>query len=84
MAKEIIDLTLPPIVFLDGWSADGDTLEGRTVLLHVRSASVVEILEADAAHLKAGTPVFEFSFTNGYGIDERMVAAAFYASLSIY
>ena len=38
--------------FLDWAGPDGDTLEGRTVIIHVRSASVIEIFSDDDMNIK--------------------------------
>jgi hypothetical protein len=47
MTNKLIDYTLPEFVFLDGNSPEGDTLEERTVVLHVRTASVFEVIHID-------------------------------------
>ena len=39
MGKKFIELTLPEWAFLDARSHLGDELKGRTVILHVRSAT---------------------------------------------
>jgi hypothetical protein len=44
MATKQINYTLPEFVFLDGQSHLGDTLEDRTVVLHVMSATLFEII----------------------------------------
>lgn len=44
--SKTVELTLPAILFLDGQCHLGDTIKGRTLLLHVRTASIVEIFEA--------------------------------------
>lgn len=69
-----IDLTLPEWAFLDAHSHEGDILHGRTVILHVRSASVVEILE----NPKLGSKVLAYNFTNY--TNERLTAALHYSA----
>lgn len=75
--RKAIDLSLPPVA----WLSNDEKLAGRNVLLHVRSASVVEILERDFALLKTDTIAKEFVYTNIYGVDEPMVAALHFAPL---
>lgn len=42
--SQIINYTLPEFAFLDGQSHEGNTLEARTVLLHVRTHTVIECI----------------------------------------
>lgn len=66
--------TLPEFAFLDGNSHDGDTLDGRTILQHIRSYTVLEVFAIDdfkRLHLDCQT--FEFDYTNHFGITERHV-----------
>ncbi|MCD8176727.1 MAG: hypothetical protein LUE98_04605 [Tannerellaceae bacterium] len=44
---KMIDLTLPEWLFLDGNTHEGRTLGNRTVILHVRSATVIEIFDRE-------------------------------------
>lgn len=65
MEKIITQLTLPEFAFVEGsWHEDGgDPLEGRTVILHVRSASVLEVLPKDS--FLGGEPdVLQYNFTH--------------------
>ena len=72
MEKEL-NLTLPEWVFLDGNSHMGDALEGRTVLEHVQSFTILEMiaLEDDATILNPTPKVKEFTYSNIFGEDER-------------
>lgn len=47
---KMIELTLPPFAILSGWGSDNE-LKGRNVILHVRSASVIEVFERGKAFL---------------------------------
>lgn len=78
--NNIIDLTLPEFAFVEGsWHEEGgDPLQGRTVVLHVRSASVIEIFDKDDVVLKDDTLAYEFTYTNQFGIAETMFAALHY------
>jgi hypothetical protein len=44
---KLISLSLPEFAFLDGFSHEGNSLEHRTVLLHVRTHTVIECLMSD-------------------------------------
>lgn len=72
MEKEL-NLTLPEWVFLDGNSPLGDALEGRTVLQHIQSFTILEMiaLEDDATILNPTVTVKEFTYSNIFGEDER-------------
>ena len=45
--KEKIELTFPEWAFLDAHSHKGNELGSKTVILHVRSASVIEVLDGE-------------------------------------
>lgn len=75
--KRKTELALPPFA----WLTDS-ALEGRNVILHVRSASVVEMLEAGAAHIKKGVMSKRFTYRNIYGIDEEMIAVLHHSPLT--
>lgn len=72
MEKKV--LTLPAFAFVEGSEHEENILEGRTVILHIRSASVVEILERDKCVLKDDVVKKNFTYTNRYGIVEKLVA----------
>ena len=75
MAHKLTNLTLPPFAFLDG--AHDDSLEGRNVILHVRSASVIEIpADVQQPILKDGVITYEFD----YGI-EHNIAVLHYSAI---
>lgn len=72
-----LNLTLPEWSFLDGQSHLGNTLEGRTVLQHIRSYTMIEVFAEDE-----NTPIFkkevktkEFDYVNQFGIKERHIIA---------
>lgn len=75
-----IKLTLPAFAFLDGNSPKGDTLEGRMVILHVRSASVLEFFH-DEVLLKNTVISKQFSYINRYGVEELITCAVHYSPL---
>lgn len=72
------DLRLPDFAMLDG--CQDPTLSGRTVILHIRSASVIEILRREDVVLNGDVLTKNFSYVNQWGIAERMVAALHYCA----
>lgn len=78
----IKDLTLPEFAFVEGsWHEKaGDPLEGRIVILHIRSASVIEIFDREDVVLNDDVLTYRFSYTNSHGIKEPMVAALHYCA----
>lgn len=77
----ITELTLPEFAFVDGSCHENpNILDGRIVILHVRSASVVEILERDKALLNDNALTFKFGYINKYGIKERLIAVLHYSA----
>ncbi len=75
-----IELTLPSFAFLDGNCPQGDTLENRIVLLHVRTASVLEFFH-DEVLLKDNVISKQFIYINRYGIEELIICAVHYSLL---
>jgi len=75
-----INLTLPAFAFLDGNGPQGDTLENRIVLLHVRTASVLEFFH-DEVLLKDNVISKQFIYINRYGIEELIICAVHYSPL---
>ena len=64
MKKRLVQLDLPAFAFVEGsWHEEGgDPLKCRTVILHVRSASVIEVLPRES--FLGGEPnVLRYNFT---------------------
>lgn len=78
---KMTNLTLPPFAFVEGGGHDGDLLSGRTVILHVRSASIIEIFEYDNVVLNEDVVSYKFGYINRYGIKEKMVATLHYCGV---
>jgi len=76
MEKEL-DLSLPEWVFLDGNSHLGNTLEGRDILQHIQSCTILELfmLEEDTIVLNPPVKVKEFSYSNVFGDNEKHLIA---------
>lgn len=49
--EKMIQLTLPEFAFVEGYRGKDDEMYGRNVILHVRSASVIEVFERGNAFL---------------------------------
>lgn len=79
--KKLIDLTLPPFAFVESGGHDGNELDGRNVVLHVRSASIIEMLPREDLVMTMSDDVIthEFSFVNYLGIEEHHVALLHYS-----
>lgn len=79
--EKLVNLTLPEFAFVEGSDHEkNNILSERMVILHVRSASVIEILERENAFLTEGVLAYNFSYTNSFGIKEPMVAALHYSA----
>lgn len=73
---KIIDYTLPEFVFLDGNSHLGNTLEGRDVMVHVRSYTILEIVSLDTVVISDfKSKTYEFEYKDPTGIKERHLFA---------
>lgn len=73
------ELKLPAFAFVEGYMPD-DELQGRIVILHTRSASVIEIFDRNNAFLLEGVLTYRFSYVNRFGVKEPMVAALRYCT----
>ena len=60
-----IELTLPEFAFVESSGHDGDKLQGRNVILHSRSASVMEVFETDKVYLHKDVISFAMPFSQG-------------------
>ncbi len=64
--------TLPPILELSGMMEE---TQGRTILLHVRSLTCVEIFSKGDIELAEGVISREFTFINSLGLPEVAIMA---------
>lgn len=81
MDKFKIELTLPTFAFVEGsWHEKKDILSGRIVILHVRSASVIEIFDREDVALNPEVFTYKFIYTNQFGIQEPLIAALHYCA----
>lgn len=71
-----VNITLPQFAFLDTHVSDtGDELEGRNVILHIPSMSIIEIFDREDVILKDNVLTHKFGYINSYNIKEPMIAA---------
>jgi len=76
MASQFINFALPEFCFLDGASHLGDLLEGRTVIQHIRSYSIIEVVCLDEISMSEfKSPTHRFAYTNSMGVNENYLFA---------
>lgn len=80
MNEKIINVTLPAFAFVESSGHDGDVLKGRNVIIHIRSASIIEIFEEGMFFPKDDVITFRFKNTNTLGIEEFYIAALHYTA----
>ena len=82
MKTKIVDLTLPEWTWIDGGEHEkgGDPLAGRSIIFHVRTASVVEILLNENFVPKGNVKSRRFNYRNNYGIVEKYIAVLHYSA----
>lgn len=78
------EYNLPEWAFLDAHSHLGDTLNDRTVVLHIRSASVIEIIDRDDDSFipNEDVIVFKFKYISESGIERLSAILHYSATLS--
>lgn len=81
MDKFKIEFNLPTFAFVEGSGHEKkDMLTGRTVILHVRSASVIEIFNREKVALNPEVFTYKFIYTNQFGIQEPLIAVLHYCA----
>ena len=76
------NLSLPPFAFLEGSGHEpgGNPIYGRSVILHTRTASVLEVFERGDVVLNQDVLYFNFANKGVTGIKEPMVIALHYSA----
>jgi hypothetical protein len=76
-----IDLTLPEWTFLDANDHSGNALEGRDVLLHVRTHTMLEFFNQSdqQIQLKPEVKQKQFYYLNKFGVNENYKVAVHYS-----
>lgn len=77
---KMIDLTLPPFAWVSSGGHDRSNLDERSVILHIRSMSIIEIFQYDDVVLNEGVLSYKFGYVNRYGIKEKCTAALHHCS----
>ena len=73
---KMTNYTLPEFVFLDGTSHLGNSLEGRDVLVHIRSNTILEIVALDKVLISDfKSKTYEFTYKNHFGVTEHHLFA---------
>lgn len=71
MGHKIVNLTLPEFAFLDANVCDRGELFDRDVILHIRSASIIEFFDRDDVVLNDNLLTYKFKYTNRLGAEEK-------------
>ena len=81
MSKKIVELKLPEFAFVEGSGHEKtNVLDGRNVVLHIRSASIAEVFDWEDVALNPWVLAYRFTYTNIHGIRERKVIALHYSA----
>lgn len=80
--SKIIELSLPEFAWIDGGSHEkgGNPLENRMIVLHVRSASVIEFFERGDFVPNGDVITYDFTHKTIADITERYVAVLHYCA----
>ena len=82
MSDNIVELSLPEFGFVESAGFEiPDLLRGRNVILHIRSASVLEVLDWKMSAIKPEVLQKRFTYRNMYGVDEQFVIALHYSPI---
>ena len=78
--SKIVELSLPEFAFIEGSGHENpNILDGRNVIFHVRSASVMEVFERENVRINPDALTHEFINTNKLGVREYLVIALHYS-----
>jgi hypothetical protein len=78
--KKRVEYNLPEWAFLDAQCHEGDPLNDRDVIMHIRSASVIEIICMDLTAFtpREGALVYKFKYVSKLGVPEHYLAVLHY------
>ena len=77
---KMLNLTLPEFAFLDANHHQGDVLNARTVIIHIRTHTMMEALAwEDMLEIQLNTTTHEFTYTNSHDIIEHHILALHYS-----
>lgn len=79
--KKQNNITLPEWAFLDGASHLGNTLEGRDILQHIRTYTMMEIFSTDEMQVQLNSKVKTrmFTYKNSFGVEEKHLIAVHFS-----
>jgi hypothetical protein len=69
------EYTLPEWAFLDARSPLGNELGSRTLILHIRSASIIEIIDRDKDEFTPAPSVLKFNFKYTMPLEVQRLSA---------
>ena len=73
MVKEV-NFNLPEFCFLEGHSHNGDSLKDRTVIQHIRSYSIFELIDLqETLEFNIRNKSYNFEYTNPLGVIEKFI-----------
>ena len=73
---KMINYTLPEWVILDGESHQGSQLEARTVIQHIRSYTILEVVAMeDVIESNITGKTFKFEYKNQFNLKEELLFA---------
>jgi hypothetical protein len=79
---KVFNYTLPEFVLLDGNSHEGNALEDREVLQHIRSSTILEIVPMDfVKEYSFRKPTHPFEYRNVAGVVERYMFVCHFSML---
>lgn len=78
--EKIVNLKLPEFAFLESSGHDEDCLKDRNVVIHTRTASIIEFCESGNVFLTKDVISYNFINTNLIGLKERMTALLHYSA----
>jgi hypothetical protein len=82
MGRKLINYTLPQIVFFDGNSHLGDGLEDRTVIMHIPSTTILEVIDlSEVKEFSFKQPTYEFEYMNRYAAFEKHMFVVHFSML---
>lgn len=77
---KVVNLNLPEFAFVESSGHDGDCLANRNVILHTRTASIVEVLNEENAFPNPRVISFTFVNTNIFEKKEHLIALLHYSA----
>lgn len=81
MSERIVELALPEFAFVEGSGHEQpNVLFGRNVILHTRTASVLEVLEWKRSAINPEKLQQRFTYRNMYGLDEQLIIVLHYSA----